>query len=85
MLKFIKKSGKYAEKSRNSLWVQKPTTGRMAIKKNRSLKKWVGVFGSTLNFLGSLIWASTTTIPKIRSIKQPQPNGREEEGGAGVV
>ena len=47
MLKFMKKSGKYAEKSKNSLWVQKPTTGRMAIKKNRSLKKWVWVFGST--------------------------------------
>ena len=29
--------------SKKSLWVQKPTTGRMAIKKNRSLKKWVGV------------------------------------------
>ena len=43
MLKFMKKSGKYAEKYKNSLCVQKPTTGRMAIKKNRSLKKWIGV------------------------------------------
>ena len=47
MLKFMKKSGKYAEKSKNSLWCHKPITGRMAIKKNRSLKKWVWVFGST--------------------------------------
>ena len=39
----MKKSGKYAEKSKSSFWVQKPTTGQMAIKKNRSLKKLVGV------------------------------------------
>ena len=43
-IKIHEKSGKYAEKSKKLLWLQIPTTGRMAIKKTDHLKNRLGLF-----------------------------------------
>ena len=43
MLKFMKKVENMLKNPKIHYGCHKPTTGRMAIKKNRSLKKWVGV------------------------------------------